>query len=125
MAHDKNVSPVDWYLGSYLLRFVELEDEQRNDPEGRFLSWENTVLVKATSLSAAYSKVERIAKQAAKPHRGGPSGVPVQWEYVGVTQLLPVYEELGDGVEIAWAEHSPRKLKNLKQWVKPKHAFRQ
>ena len=125
MAHDKNVSPVGWYLGSYLLRSVELEDEQRNDPESRFLSWENTVLVKAASLDAAYSKVERIAKQAAKPYRGGPNGVPVQWEYLGVTELLPVYEELGDGAEIAWAEHNPRKLKNLRQWVKPKQAFRQ
>ena len=125
MAYDKNVSPVGWYLASYLLRFVELEDEQRDDPEGRFLSWENTVLVKAASLDAAYSKVERIAKQAARPYRGGRDGVPVQWEYVGITELLPVYEELGDGAEIAWAEHKPRKLKNLRQWVKPKQAFHQ
>ena len=125
MAHDKNVAPFGWYLGSYLLRFVELEDEHRDDPEARFLSWENTVLVKATSLDGAYAKVERIAKQAAKPYRGGLQGVPVQWEYVGLTQLLPIYEELADGAEIAWAEHSPRKLKNLRQWVSPKKAFHQ
>ena len=26
MSYDKNVSPVGWYIGSYLLRFVELDD---------------------------------------------------------------------------------------------------
>ena len=125
MAYDKNVSPVGWYVGSYLLRFVELKDVDRNDPEKRFLSWENTVLVQADSLDAAYAKVEKIARLAAKPYRGGPEGVPVKWEYLGITELLPIYEELADGAEIAWAEHSPRKLKKLRQWVKPKRAFHQ
>jgi hypothetical protein len=125
MADDKNVSPVGWYVGSYLLRFVELNDEERDNPEKRFLSWENTVLVKAESLDSAFVKVERIAKQGAKPYRGGPDGVPVKWEYLGITELLPVYEEIADGAEIVWAEHNPRMLKNLRQCVKPKGSFRQ
>lgn len=124
MAYDKNVSPVGWYVGSYLLRFVELQDADRNDPEKRFLSWENTVLVQAESLDLAYAKVEKIARSAARPYRGGAEGVPVRWEYLGVTGLLPIYEKLEDGSEIAWAEHSPRKSKNLKQCVKPRRAFR-
>lgn len=125
MPHDKNTSPTGWYLGSYLLRFVELDDDARDDPDRRFLSWENTVLVRAVSLEAAYAKVERIGKASSKPYRGGPQGVRVKWEYMGLTELLPVYEELGDGAEIAWAEHTPRKLKNLEQWIKPKGAFRE
>jgi hypothetical protein len=124
-VHDKNTSPVGWYLGSYLLRFIELNDEERDDPERRFVSWENTVLVKAESLDSAYVKVEQIAKRASKAYRGGPTGVRVRWEYLGVTELLPVYEELGDGAEIAWKERAPCKLRTLKQWVKPKSSFRQ
>jgi hypothetical protein len=125
MGHDKNISPVGWYLGTYLLRFIELGDEARSDPERRFVSWENTVLVKANTMDSAYAKVERIARAAAKPYRGGPNGVRVKWEYVGVTEILPIYEQLGDGAEIAWAEHGARKLKTLQQLVKPKSAFRQ
>ncbi|GAA5172918.1 DUF4288 domain-containing protein [Viridibacterium curvum] len=125
MAYDKNVSPVGWYLGSYLLRFIELDDADRNDPEKMFPSWENTVLVKAASLEAAYSKVEKIGKQNSKPYRGGPEGVKVKWEYLGVTEILPIYEEIADGAEIAWADRAPRKLKNLQQWVRPKSAIRQ
>jgi hypothetical protein len=125
MPHDKNVSPVGWYLGSYLLRFMELRDQDRNNPEKRFLSWENTVLVKARSIEAAYTKVVRIAKQNAKPYRGGSEGVPVQWEYLGVTEILPIYEKIADGAEIAWAERAPRKLKHLKCLVKSKDSLRQ
>ena len=124
MPHDKNKSPVGWYLGSYLLRFIELDDVDRDNPEGRFASWENTVLVQAKTIEAAYSKVEKIAKQNSKPYRGGPQGVRVQWEYLGVTDLLPIYEEIADGAEIVWTERLPRKLKNLQQWVKPKNVIR-
>ena len=125
MPYDKNVSPVGWYLASYLLRFVELEDKQRHNPDKRFLAWENTVLVKAKSLDQAYAKAAKIAREFTKPYRGGPEGVRVKWEFEGITDLLPIYEELGDGAEIAWAKHSPRKLKTIQKWVKPKGSFRQ
>jgi len=125
VPHDKNVSPVGWYLGSYLLRFVELDDPRRTDQEHRFTSWENTVLVHAKSLDGAYVQVKRIAKQNSKPYRGGPSGVRVRWEYLGVTELLPIYEQIANGAEIAWTERAPRKLKNLQSMVRPKGSFRQ
>ena len=126
MAYDKNVSPVGWYVASYLLRFVEVEDEDNGDLEKRFLSWENTVLVQAKSLDHAFDKVVKIARGATKPYRGGPAGgVPVKWEFEGITSLLPIYEEIADGVEIAWEEHPSRKLKTLRGWVSPKADFHQ
>ena len=85
MVYDKNKSPVGWYVGSYLLRFIELDDACRHDPEARFLSWENTVLVKASSIETAYTKVEKIGKQSSKPYQAGSKGKLVQWEYLGVT----------------------------------------
>ena len=124
MAYDKNASPVGWYYGSYLLRFMELDDAERNNPERRFLSWENTVLVKAKSIEAAYDKVQEIGRQQTRPYKGGIQGVPVQWEYLGITEILPVYEKIADGVEIAWTERAPRKLRNLKEWVIPKGSIR-
>jgi hypothetical protein len=122
---DKNTSPVGWYVASYLLRFVELDRKDIDDPEAKFLSWENTVLVKAIDLDEAYDKTVRIAEESTKPYKGGPDGVDVQWQFEGVTQLVPVYEQIEDGAEIMWAEHAPRKLKNLRKWVGDKGAFRQ
>ena len=115
---DKNKSPVGWYVGTYLARFIEIEDEFNDDPEARFATWENTVIIKASTLEEAYEKVERIGMEHAEPYKGGETGVPVQWEYVGIIDLLPVYEELEDGSEIMWASNNPKKLKNIKSLVK-------
>lgn len=124
MTYDKNQSPVNWYLVSYLLRFTELDDPLKDDDEARFMSWENTILVHASSLGDAYDKGRKVARENAKPYKGGPKGgVPVQWKLVGITQVLPIYEALEDGSEIAWAERAPRKLKNLKRMVGSKKSF--
>jgi hypothetical protein len=56
-----NLSPVGWYVGSYLLRFIVLSETGNDDPECRFLVWENTVLVKAANLDEAYDKVVTLA----------------------------------------------------------------
>ena len=125
MEYDKNISPVGWYVVSYLLRFVELNDDRKDDDEARFLSWENIVLVRASNLDEAHQKGLSVARENSKPYKGGPEGVPVQWRLVGITDVLPIYEELGDGAEIMWTERAPRKLKNLKQMVRQKGDFRQ
>lgn len=53
---DKNLSPVDGDLVSYLLRCVELNDLQR-DEERQFLSWENiSCLDKASATEAEEPK---------------------------------------------------------------------
>ena len=124
MTHDPNHSPVGWYVGSYLLRFVEVGASGNHNPRRRFLSWENTVLVKARSFDEAYTKVTRIGRASTRPYRGGPKGMPVRWIFEGVTDLLPVYERIGDGAEIMWAQRSPRTLKALRGLVKSKRALR-
>jgi len=122
---NKNVSPVNWYLGSYLSRFVVIGEKHNSDPERKFATWENTVIVKATGLDEAFDKVEAIGIDHAEPYLGGDPGVPVQWEYLGITELLPIYEDLVDGAEIMWASNNPRKLKNLKALVKSKSQIAQ
>jgi hypothetical protein len=123
--YDKNLSPVGWYLGRYLLRFMELNDPQRNEPERKFFSWENTVLVRAKTFDEAYAKVGAIGKSNATRYRGGPSGVPVKWQYIGVTEVLPIYEKIEDGTEIAWAEHAPRTLRKLRARARTKEELKQ
>ena len=120
---EKCTSPVGWFIGSYLLRFVELGEEGNDDPEARFLSWENTILVKACDITEAYEKVVKSAKKEIEPYKGGPTGVPVQWVFEGVTELLPVYEQLADGAEVMWRESKPRKLKNLRKMVRSREEW--
>ncbi len=122
---DKNVSPVGWYVASYILRFVELDREDKDDLDGRFLTWENTIIVKASDLNEAHEKTAKIAKARTEPYKGGSEGVDVQWVFEGVTEVIPVYEELEDGAEIMWAEHRPRKLRNIRKRVRQKGKFHQ
>jgi len=109
-----DISPVGWYVGSYQLRFIELNEEGNDDPDASFLVWENTVIVRAEDLEEALRKVEAVGMQQTSPYKGGSEGVPVQWIFEGITSLLPIYEELEDGAEIMWEEHDSVKLSKLR-----------
>lgn len=122
---DKNISPVGWYIGSYVLRFVELDRKDKEDSEARFPTWENTVLVRAADLDEAYEKIVRIGKEHTEPYKGGPDGIDVQWLFEGVTELLPIYKELEDGAEVMWSERSGVKLKNIRKCIRGKGEFHQ
>ena len=111
--YDSTISPVGWYVGTYQLRLLNPENDNEN-LESRFRTWENTVLVKAKDLDEAYKKLERIGKRSSRTYKGGPDGVIVQWQYEGIVELLPVYEELEDGNEIMWRDRTPRKLKTIR-----------
>jgi len=125
MNDSKNKSPVGWYVATYVLRFVELAEPGNDDPENRFLTWENTILVKADDLDSAYDRVVAVAADATRPYKGGPEGVDVQWIFEGVLELLPVYDEIEDGSEIMWRERVRRKLANIRKDVRGKGQFRQ
>ncbi len=75
------------------------------------------MIVKAKSIGDAYDKIEALARAETEPYEGGPKAIPVQWDFVGITEVLPIYEDLDDGAEVMWAQHGPRKLKNLNKMV--------
>lgn len=122
---DKNLSPVGWYVASYVLRFVELERADREDLDARFLTWINSILVCASNLDEAYDKTVSFALQNTEPYQGGKDGVSVQWVFEGITEILPIYEELQDGAEILWIEKNPRKLSDIRKSVRQKGQFKQ
>ena len=113
-AHPDTLSPVGWYVGSYLLRFIELDARDNDDPDAEFTVWENTVIVKADTLAQAHDKVVAIAEAETEPYKGGPAGVPVQWVFEGITELLPIHEPLEDGAEILWTDRGALRLRDLR-----------
>jgi len=121
---DKNVAPYGWYVGAYLLRFIECDDPEKNNPEKLFITWENTIILEANDLNDAYDKIVQSAMLSTEPYKGGAEGIDVQWLFEGVTELLPIYEELEDGAEIIWAERW-RKLKTIPKLVRKKGEFHQ
>ncbi len=122
MEFDKNISPIGWYIASYVLRFVELAEAGNDDPEQKFLAWENTILIEAASIDEAFDKVLTFSSRETTSYRGGKKGVNVQWIFEGITELLPVYEKIEDGSELMYREYQ-RKLKNIRKRVRPKDSF--
>ena len=118
-VHNKDVSPVGWYLCSYICRFLEVDDAKQDNLDQEFKCWENTVLIKAESPIEAFEKTESIGLEHAEPYKGGDGGVLVQWKYEGVSNILPIYEEIEDGAELIWTEHEAVKLSKLKDMLLP------
>ena len=83
---NKNVSPVGWYVANYILRRVEIDRADTNDLDARFLSWENTIIVKAKDLDEAYDKAIEFAKLDTESHMEGPKDIYVQWVLEGVSE---------------------------------------
>ena len=100
-------SPTGWYYCSYLLRLTLAGSPSAQDPEARFLSYENTVLIRADSSLEAYDKTLRIARENETSYTNEHQQ-DVQWKLVGITDILPIYEALGDGAEIAFTSRPPR-----------------
>lgn len=71
----------------------------------------------------AYDKTECIAKEYSQPYKGGEHNIDVQWDFVEITEVVPIYEELKDGAEIAWTERKARKLKNLRRLILSREYF--
>jgi len=118
----------DWFVASILLRF-EYVDEDRSNPRRRCLAHENTHLIRATSPQVAYRKALRIGRAwAADPPYRNIEGKLCRWRFVGLTNLLPVYEPLEDGAEVFWTEHSNRQVSTIERLVRAKEqlqAFQQ
>jgi hypothetical protein len=102
----RNRSPHGWWVASYLTRAV-WNDDPKPRKTSRCLTWEDTIILKATDREHAYKKaLSRAAKSCSNfadsknPKRKG------RWVLEGLTSLLPIYEELADGAEIYWAEHN-------------------
>src|ERR1051326_2082129 len=116
----RNRNHSGWWIASYLERF-EYYDENKKNLGRRCLAWENTVLIRAGSREQAYRKALTLGRlsngneawDVDTKRRGA-------WRFEGLTELLPVYEDLQDGAEILWREYPNRTVKTIKSLVKRK-----
>jgi hypothetical protein len=90
-----------WYLADVVERSEAVRADKSN-PNRRCLTWVNTLLIRASSLSAAYDKAMKIARKEYTSRYKAVSGRNVQWTVLGISSLVPIYESLDDGSEIAW-----------------------
>lgn len=116
----RNQSRFGWYVAKVLVRF-EWEDENKFNPNRRCTVWENEIILQAPDREEAYAKAMEQGQLDDEPDYkmrvGGRRG---RWVFEGLTSLLPIYDELEDGAEIAWMETEGKAVKTVQGWVREK-----
>jgi len=110
----RNRNHTGWWVFSEVQYWVSNRQSKLTD-KSRCLVWENTRLIRATSRGAAYRKAMRLGRVG---HRSKTKGG--EWRFAGISMLLPVYEDLEDGVEILWDDRGRMSMRGIKRLVKSK-----
>jgi len=103
----------EWYLVEIIQRFEPLIRNESSDLK-RAITYGNYHLIKASSPSAAYDKGEKLGKEGTYTYQS--HKIEMEVVFVGIGQLLPIYEDIEDGAEILWNDFghiSQRKANRL------------
>ena len=104
--------------GWWIFREVEqwISDRQKKlTPRSRCLVWHNTRLVRAKTREEAYQKALKLAMLG-----DGARTVAGHWKSLGISMLLPVYEEIEDGSELLWEETESMTVAKIKKLIRTK-----
>lgn len=109
----RNRNHTGWWVFCEVQRWVATGNDGKL--QKRFPVWENTRLVRARGREQAYKRALKLANEGmpSQTHGG-------EWQFVGLSSLLPVYDELDDGAEILWTDHGSIGMEKLKRLVKVK-----
>jgi hypothetical protein len=110
----RNISVSGWWI----FREVQQWIADRQVPlssRSRCLVWHNTRIIKAKNRDDAYRKAMRLAKQG-----DGSRTIAGFWRSVGISMLLPVYEDIEDGSEILWEETALMTVAKINKLAKTK-----
>ncbi len=127
-AVDKIINKGNWFMVEIIER-MEPAKVKRSDKTRLCTVWGNWHLIKAQNAEKAYAKAEKLGKSFSYVFTNSYKE-QMRWEFVGIGDLLPIYEDIEDKAELMWSdfgditakrseEFIPRKSKLMRQ-IKPK-----
>ena len=93
----------NWFLASLCLRCEPVGSRKRSNGNSKAITWINTHLICAATPSKAYDKALVIGRDNAGRYRAACG--PMNWRFVGIWELLPVYEDIADGAELYYTDY--------------------
>ena len=110
----RNRSHSGWWIFGEVHQWVSHSQKTLTDGS-RCQVWENTRLLRARDRDEAFRKATQL----------GASGCPSQtnhgeWRFVGISMLLPVYEDIEDGAELLWIDRGRMSVRSIKRLAKSK-----
>ncbi len=110
----RNQSPTGWWLFREIQFWVS-DRRKKLGPTSRCPVWENTRLLRAKNREEALAKALCLARDGHPSKTRG-----AEWRSGGISQLLPIYEELEDGAEILWDKLGSLSVARIKRLAKSK-----
>jgi hypothetical protein len=115
----------------FIVEIIEkCEPVKRNEKQElrRVTTWGNHHLIKADSPEKAFDKAVKLGKKAEYKFTNADK-IEMEWIFVGIGELLPIYEDIEDGAELMWNDYGfisnrrtmrmPYKKKELIKLIKP------
>ena len=118
----------NWYIAE-IIEKCEPVDRNENQDLRRVTTWGNHHLIKADSPEKAFDKAVKLGKESEYTFTNTDK-VEMEWIFVGIGELLPIYEDIEDGSELMWNDYGfisnrrtmrmPYSKKELIELIKPK-----
>ncbi|APU09684.1 hypothetical protein A5M85_05115 [Cellulophaga lytica] len=118
----------NWYIVEIIEKCEPVERNEKQELR-RVTTWGNHHLIKADSPEKAFDKAEKLGKEAEYKFTNSDK-IEMEWIFVGIGELLPIYEDIEDGTELMWNDYGfisnrrtmrmPYKKKELMKLIKPK-----
>lgn len=93
----------NWFIVE-ILEKCEPVDHNENQDLRRVTTWGNHILIKANSVDKAFDKAVKIGKEGEYKFLNT-ENIEMQWVFVGIGELLPIYENIEDGAELMWKDY--------------------
>lgn len=118
----------NWYIVEIIEKCEPVERNEKQELR-RVTTWGNHHLIKADSPEKAFDKAVKLGKEAEYKFTNSDK-IEMEWIFVGIGELLPIYEDIEDGAELMWNDYGfisnrrtmrmPYKKKELMKLIKPK-----
>ena len=93
----------NWYIAEIIEKCEPVERNEKQELR-RVTTWGNHHLIKADSPEKAFDKAEKIGKEAEYKFTNSDK-IEMEWIFVGIGELLPIYEDIEDGAELMWNDY--------------------
>lgn len=118
----------NWYIVEIIEKCEPVERNEKQELR-RVTTWGNHHLIKADSPEKAFDKAEKLGREAEYKFTNSDK-IEMEWIFVGIGELLPIYEDIEDGAELMWNDYGfisnrrtmrmPYKKKELMKLIKSK-----
>ena len=98
-----SIEKVNWYIAEIIEKREPVNRNKENDLR-RVVTWGNFHLIKAENPKQAYEKAIKIGKEGEVRFINSDK-IEMEYVFVGVADLIPIYEDIEDGSEIMWTDY--------------------